>query len=108
MPRFIPTCVGKASLLDMSISITTVHPHVCGEGSRLIRDLCKLMCELPPNFKGVSLALETQLFQLFIDVEACGDITACIVRVAIGESEKGFIELRKFGVASSADSFCAD
>jgi len=31
-PRFIPTCVGKASVTRLKSATLSVHPHVCGEG----------------------------------------------------------------------------
>jgi len=34
--RFIPTCVGKASTGIEYAGFVTVHPHVCGEGIKIL------------------------------------------------------------------------
>ncbi len=46
-PRFIPTCVGNASLLFNIVLNPTVHPHVCGERCHIQRPDIDLLGSSP-------------------------------------------------------------
>jgi len=50
--RFIPTRVGKARIVRGLIFVLAVHPHACGEGSRIVKHLGDLKANLCLKRKG--------------------------------------------------------
>ncbi len=70
--RFIPTPVGNTITAQASATLSSVHPHACGEH-------CGLDCGQhhgigsSPRLWGTPFGIEANLFQRLVHPHACGE-----------------------------------